>query len=154
MPANIGAVVYGVIAVGALLAAESAQRETYGETVAAIALAAVLYWLAHGYAGCVTRRVQEGTRLTAAGLARALLHELPILLGAALPVLAVLIAWVAGARLDGGIYAALWTAAGTIVIAEVVAGVRAELSGGEVVVQALVGSVLGLLVLAMRLVLH
>ena len=38
---NLGAAIYGLITVGALMAAESAGRETYGETVAAVALAAI-----------------------------------------------------------------------------------------------------------------
>ncbi|HEX4110007.1 MAG TPA: hypothetical protein VHX88_17865 [Solirubrobacteraceae bacterium] len=154
MPPNLGAAIYGAITVGALLAAESAKRETYGETVAAVGLALVLYWLAHGYAEFLSRRLQHGKRLTAIGLAETMWHELPILAGAALPLAAVLIAWAAGAGLGSAISAAVWIAGGTIVVIEIAAGVRAKLSGRELVLQALLGAALGVLVLALRLVLH
>ena len=44
MPTNPGRLVYGTIAVGALLAAESARQETYVETVFAVAITLLLYW--------------------------------------------------------------------------------------------------------------
>src|ERR1035441_8833725 len=49
MPTNPGRLVYGTIAVGALLAAESARQETYVETVFAVAITLLLYWLAHSF---------------------------------------------------------------------------------------------------------
>jgi hypothetical protein len=50
MLANPGAVVYGTVTVGAVLATESAQRETYASTLEGVLVALVLYWLAHSYA--------------------------------------------------------------------------------------------------------
>jgi hypothetical protein len=40
-------VVYGVILVGALLAAESGVHETYLDTVLSAVIATAIYWLAH-----------------------------------------------------------------------------------------------------------
>jgi hypothetical protein len=48
----------------------------------------------------------------------------------------------------------LWTSAGMILIIEVVAGVRAEQSGRDLVLQSVLGAVLGFLVIALRLLLH
>jgi hypothetical protein len=151
---DFAAAIYGLIAVSTLLAAESATRETFGDTVAGVALALVLYWLAHGYARLVSFRVREGGRLTPAELARNMGRSLPVLAGAVLPLLAVLIAWAAGARLNTATNAALWTAVAAIVSIEVAAGIRAELSGRELVIQTAVGAALGLLVLALRLALR
>ena len=153
MSDNLGAAIYGLIIVSALIAAESAGHETYGKTVGAVALALILYWLAKSYAEFASRRVRERRSLTVRELTATMLHELPLLAGASLPLVAVLIAWAAGAFLGTAIDAALWIAAGTIVAIEVVAGVRAALSGRELLIQAAVGSVLGLLVLALKLVL-
>jgi hypothetical protein len=154
VPSNLGATIYGLLAVGALFAAESARRETYGETVAAVAVASVLIWLAHGYAEFASWRMREGKRFTAHDFGRTMVQELSILVGASLPLLAVLIAWAAGASLTSGVIAGLWTVAATIVTIEVVSAVRAKLSGRELLVQAAVGAGLGLLVLAMRVILQ
>ena len=153
-PFNVRASVYGLIAVSAVLAAESASRETYGETIVAVVLALILYWLADSYAELVALRVREAERLTPIALGRMLWQELPIMVGGAPPVLAVLIAWAAGASLNTALLAALWTAAVTILVAEVIAGMQADLSGRELAIQALVGTALGVLVLALRLALH
>ena len=151
---NAGAVIYGLIIVSVLLAAENARRETYAKTVEAVVLTLVLYWLAHGYSDLVTWRVQEVRRLTAATFARTMLHELPLLAGAALPLLTVLIAWAVGSDLQSALIAALWIDAATIVAVDIVAGIRAELSGRELLAQVLAGGALGVLILLLRLALH
>jgi hypothetical protein len=151
---NLGSGVYGLITVSALMAAESASRETYGETVAGVVLGLILYWFAHAYSELVGWRVRRAERLTRAGLGRMLRRELPILVGATPPLLALLIAWAAGAKLGTAITIALCTAAATILLAEVGVGLQAELSGRELAIQALVGAALGLLILALKLVLH
>jgi len=83
-----------------------------------------------------------------------MLHELPLLAGAALPLLVVVIAWAVGSDLDIALVAALWIDAATIVAVEFVAGIRAELSGQELLRQVLVGGALGVLILLLRLALH
>lgn len=153
-PYNFGSAVYGLITVSALLAAESAAGETFGETVLGVVVALLLYWLAHAYSEFVSWRAEAGERLTRSGIRRVLRRELPILAGALPPLLAVLVAWAAGGGLSTAISIALWTAAATILVAEVVAGLQAKLSGRELVVQALVGTALGLLILALKLALH
>jgi hypothetical protein len=151
---NFGSALYGLIIVSALLAAESATRETYGETLLGAVLALLISWWAHAYSEFVFLRAQEGERLTRTGVGRMLRRELPIIVGAAPPVLAVLIAWAAGAGLDTAITIALVTSAVTILATEVVAGVQAELSGRELAIQVLAGSAFGLLILGLKLVLH
>jgi hypothetical protein len=154
MLANPRGALYGTITVGVLLAAESAERETYADTVGAVAIALLVYWLAHAYSEFAERRLAHQQPLTFHGLARTLVRELMIIAGAAIPLLAVLICWVVGVRLASAVTAALWTSAVMIVIVEVVAGVRAELSTRALVAQSAVGTLFGLLVIALKLVLH
>lgn len=154
MGLNLGSGIYGLITAGALMAAESARSETYAETIAAVALAAALYWLAHAYGEFASWRLLEGRRMTLTNLGHALWRELPVLLGAVLPLLVLAVAWIAGASLSIGITAGLWAIVVAIVVIELVAGVRARLAGWELVVQSLLGAVLGLIVLSLRLVLH
>jgi hypothetical protein len=151
---NFGSALYGLLIVSALLAAESAVSESYGETLLGAVLALLISWWAHAYSEFVFWRAQAGERLTWAGVGGMLRRELPILGGAAPPVLAVLIAWAAGAGLGTAITIALWTSAATILATEVVSGLQADLSGRELAIQALVGTVMGLLILGLKLVLH
>ena len=154
MRANSAGAIYGTITVGAQLAAESAQRETYAETIGAVALAMVLYWLAHAYAGSAAKRLRDEQPLTAKAFARALAHELPMLAGAAVPLLALVVFGVAGAKLSTAVKAGLWTSAVVIALIEIVAAVRADAKGRELAGQIAIGVALGLLVLAINAVLH
>lgn len=151
---DIGAAIYGLLTVGALLAAESAASETYGETVFGVVLALLVYWIAYSYAMLVRWRVREAEPLTLLSFFNAAASELPILMGATPPLIAVLLAWAVGASLNTAIVAALWTAAAAIVIIETLSGIRARLSRRELVIQTLVGAALGLMMLALRLELH
>jgi hypothetical protein len=149
-----GARVLGLLTVSVLLAAEDAHSETYGETVGAVVLALLLYWLTHSYAQSASWRVEHGERLTVRGLGKEMWHELQFLTGAAIPLLAVIACWAAGVSLDLAIRVALFTDAALIVLVEILAGLRARLTQREMVIQTLLGAALGLLVLALRLVLH
>ena len=57
---NPGDTIYGAIAVGALLAAETPRRETYAKTVAAVIITLVLCCLAPSYADLAGERLRSG----------------------------------------------------------------------------------------------
>ncbi len=154
MPANPAGLIYGTISVAALLAAESARQETYPRTVGAVAITLLLYWLAHSYAQFTGDRMQESEHFTYAGLVRTATRELTVLLGAAVPFGVLLAFWVGDASLIAAVAAAIWTSAGIVIVTEVVIGVRAQLRGGDLIRQTAVGAVLGLLVIALRVLLH
>jgi hypothetical protein len=151
---NPAGVVYGTVIIGAVLATESPGRETLLETFVAIELALALYWLAHAYAHTLGERLDSQTPLTAAGFLRSLLHDLAIVRGASIPVLALLISSAFGASLATAVLLALWTSALAVVAFELVAGIRAGLRGRELIVQVGVGAVMGLAIIALRAVLH
>jgi hypothetical protein len=154
MLASPAALIYGTIMIGTLLAAESTKRETYARTVGAVVLAICLYWLVHGYARFAAHRLRERLPLELAGLARALAQELSIVLGAAPPLLAVAVCWIVGASLATAVAAAIWADVATIVAIELLAGMRADLRGRDLMFQTLLGALLGLLIIVLRLVLH
>ncbi len=77
-----------------------------------------------------------------------------MLYGAAVPFVALLAFWAGGASLDTAVIGAVYFADAAIIGAEVLIGVRAGLKGKELIGQAAVGAVLGVLVLALRLLLH
>ena len=61
---NAAGVVYGMITVGALMAAESGRHESYVDAIGSAVFATLLYWLAHAYADLLGRRLDTGERLT------------------------------------------------------------------------------------------
>jgi hypothetical protein len=151
---NPAGVVYGVIAIGALLAAESGRHETYLDTVSSAFIATGLYWLGHAYAGALGRRLQGGETLTAATLRRALAHDWAIVRGAAIPVVALLVAWAAGAAQGTAVTAALWSAVAAVIAFEALAALRSRASLREVAVELAVGVALGSAILALRIILE
>jgi len=154
MSANPARFVYGTVVVGALLAAESAQNETYVDTVVAVVLALLVYWLAHTYAELTARRLGGTAQLTPADLAHSMVHEAPLLLGALLPVLALLLCWIAQATLETAVSVAIWTSVAITAIIQVVAALRARPSIPAVVLQSAIGLSLGMLIIGIKLVFH
>jgi hypothetical protein len=152
--ANAAGVVYGVITVGALMAAESGRHESYVDALASALLATLLYWLAHAYADLLGRRLDTGERLTPAALARSLAHDWAIVRGAAIPLLALAIAWALGASREAGVTAALRTAVVAVVVFELLAGVRARSTPSELLLKAAVGVGMGVAILAVKGVLR
>lgn len=129
--ANPGGVVYGVLAVGTLLAAEGARRETYPFVLEASALALVPYWLAHAYARYFGERTGSETAFSPRQFLRVVVHEAALLKGAAVPVAALLVVWIFRSTLSLGVTIALSTAALELVLLEVAIGVRRKRSPME-----------------------
>jgi hypothetical protein len=151
---NPARVVYGVVAIGALLAAESGIHESYVDTVGSALIATGIYWLAHAYASVLGRRLAMPGRLTVSMLGRALRHEWAIVEGAAIPLVALLFAWAVGAAQETAVTAALWTAVASLIAFELAAGIRSDATPGELALEVGVGMTMGLAILALKVVLH
>jgi hypothetical protein len=146
--------VYGTIVTGALLAAEDAHPEDYQTTVSSVIVALVVYWLAHTYADVAGERLVTGVRLTFRGVGRSAMSELPILTGAAPPLVVLVALWIGGASLLNAISWAVYSCAGMMVVVEIAAGARSGLRGWELVGQIAFGVLLGLSVVALKILLH
>jgi hypothetical protein len=151
--ANAGEAVHGAVMIGVLLAAEDARHEGYGATIEAAALVLALYWLTSLYAHTLGTRLRQREPLDAALVWRSCVHELPLLEGALLPVVALLVAWAAGFAVTSGVTAALWATVASIVVLEVIAGGRSRQRRG-LSLQAVAGATMGLALIALKLVLH
>ncbi len=151
---NPAAVVYGVIVMGALLAAESGQHESYVDTFGSALIATGLYWLAHAYASLLGRRLATHEQLTAGALWAALVHDWALVRGATVPLAALVCAWAAGAAQQTAVTAALWSSVASLLAFELIAGVRSRSRGGELALEASVGVAMGLAILALKIVLH
>ncbi len=151
---NPAGVIYGTIAVGAVLAAESTRRETFADTIEATLLILGLYWLAHTYATVVGDRLKTRDTLSPGRLWRALLHEGAIVKGAAIPIAVLGVSWAAGVSLQAGVTAALWSSALALAAFETIATVRSRVTGAQRLMQIVLGALLGAGVLLVRVVLH
>jgi hypothetical protein len=151
---NPSGLVYGTIAVGAVLAAESTRRDTFPATIGATMLILLLYWMAHTYADVTGDRLKTRDTLTARTLWRSFLHEGTIMKGAALPIAVLLVLWATPVTLSTAVTAAMWTSAVLLALIEIVAAFRSHLSRAQTTVQVLIGSSLGAGVLLVRLLLH
>jgi hypothetical protein len=151
---NPARLVYGTIVVGALLAAEAAHEENYQKTIGSVIIALIVYWLAHTYADLVADRLESGARLTLKGVTKSAVSESAILLGAVPPLVVLIVFWIVGAELLAAINAAIYTIAGVMVLIEIVAGARSDLRGLELIGQVAFGVLLGLAVIALKILLH
>lgn len=154
MRENPAGLVYGTILIATLLSAEYSRRETYVTTVGAVLLALLLYWLALAYSEFTGRRLEEGEPFTPSAFGRAAGHEKSVLLGAAVPLAAIVACWIFGASLASAVDIGVYTAAGMIVLYELLIGYWSEARGWDIVGHTIVGVVLGLLIITLRVVLH
>lgn len=151
---NPGGMVYGAIIVGALLATESGVHETYTATVAAMIVATLLSWLAHSYAAVLGRRLEGGETVAGLALLRALVAERVLLRGTYVPLLILLVAWAAGLSESTGVTIAIWSVIVSLVIFELIAGLRMHSTLRELLVDVTVGLTMGIGILVLKVVLH
>jgi TM2 domain-containing membrane protein YozV len=151
---NPARVIYGVIAIAALLAAESGLHETYLDTIASAAIAAALFWFAHAYAELLARRLELEEQLSVGAIWRALAHESAILRGAMVPLAALVVGWIVGAQQQTAVTAALWTAVASLILFELVAGLRVHAGARELVLEGCAGAAMGVAIIALKIVLH
>jgi len=151
---NAGGAVYGAVMIGVLLATEDARHVGYPATIEAATIVLVLYWLTNFYTHTLGIRLATRESLSARLLWRGFLHELPIVEGAFVPLLVLLVTWAAGMSVASGVTAALWTAAVSIVVLEIAAGRRSHRGPRRLWVDAGAGPVIGLTLIGLKLVLH
>jgi hypothetical protein len=142
------------VVVGALLAAESGSHESFADTLGSAVIALAVYWLAHAYSDVLGRRLLAPGRLTVGLLWRALKHEWAIVEGAAIPLIALVVAWAAGATQETAVTVALWSAVASLILFELVAGIRSRATPSELALDVGVGMAMGLAIIALKVVLH
>jgi hypothetical protein len=150
---NAGGAVYGAMMIGVLFAAEDAQDVGYAATMEAAVVVVALYWLTNLYTHTLGVRLTRRERLNASLIWHGCVHELPILEGALVPVLALLVMWAAGVTVSSGVTVALWAAVAGIVVLEVTAGWRARGERG-LWLETVTGAAIGLALIGLKLVLH
>lgn len=151
---NPAGAVYGLVTLGALLAAESGLRDTYPETIGSAALALVLYWFAHSYSDVLGLRLAEHESFSWAELWQTFSHDWAIAKGASMPLLVLLAAWALGISQITGLTAAVWSIVASLIAFELAAGLRSKARPLELVLEVLVGASMGIGILLLRALLH
>ena len=154
MPENPETQIYGTITAGALLAAEADRHETFWQVGGSVALALIVVWFAHAYATGVAARMHSGQGRPVHNLVRGMIHELALLRGAFVPLFVLLLAGACGATLVAAETAALISAALLLVVLELLVGLRSALRPAEIGVQVVFSGLIGLSVLALRVIVH
>ncbi len=147
-------VVYGTILIGALIAAESGVHDSYLDKVASTVLALAIYWLAHSYSTVLGRRIATRKRLSLGALSRAMAHDWGIVRGACIPLLTLVVCWIAGASQTTAVNAAVWAAVATLIAFELLAGLRSGSTPKEFAFEGSVGIAMGVAILALKSLAH
>lgn len=151
---NAEGAVYGAVMIGVLLAAEDGRQETYAETIGATAIVVVLYWMTSLYTHILGIRLRTHEPLNGPLIRRSLVHEFPVLEGAVVPVVVLVLAWLTGVSLTSGLRIAVFATAISIVVLEIAAGWRSKPRGPSIWPRAAVGAIAGLGVVAVKVLLH
>jgi hypothetical protein len=151
---NPAAAIYGLLTIGALLAAETGLREKYIDTVGSALVALGLYWLAHAYSTMVGWAVSGRERLSPGALGRALRHDSSIVAGAGIPVVVLTVCWVVGADRETAVTVDVWTILVTLIVFELLAGLRWSRTLGDLVFSVGVAMTIGAGILVLRILLH
>ena len=147
---NPSGVVYGIITVGAVLAAESVHPASVWGDIGATVIVLLVYWMAHSYSALFGLRLNNREAWSWTLARSTMRREWAIVRGASGPIFVMLILALSGQRslhvVLGGLIASLVL----LVLFEVLAGFRARLGLGELLVQAAMSVLLGLLILLAR----
>jgi hypothetical protein len=154
LPTNPGGLVYGTILSATLISAEYAKAERYAGALGGIVIAEIIYWLALSYSEFAGDRVKTGDPFEFKGFFRSARHELAVVLSGIPPFVVIVVCWIAGATLSTALTLGVYTAAGMIVLSELVIGISTEETGRQLVVDVLVGVLFGILVVAIKVLLH
>ncbi|GAA2156573.1 hypothetical protein GCM10009844_44940 [Nocardioides koreensis] len=144
--------IYGVIVSAAVMAA-SHERSAAAVT-AAVLVTLVIYWGAERYARLVAERIHDGRRPTWQEIRRQLTTGWEMVSASILPLVVMTAAYQLGTGLDSAILAALVCSTVLLCLAGWQMGRSGQLTGLERVASAAVAGAFGLVMIALKTLLH
>ncbi len=147
---NPAGVIFGTITVGAVLAGENAKGETVITSIEVACLVVGLFWIVHAWSDDTGRRLEQHRRLKWRPLLDALEHQGSILRAILLPVVALVVAGLAGASDATALWVGTVTCAVTLVLIELVSALRNRLPAAQVLVETAAGAAFGCALLALH----
>lgn len=142
--------IYGLIVVGSVVAAESVNAESTWRDMLVAILVLVVYWLAHSYAAVMGRRYATGESVPLSEVAATLTKEWSIVRGAVIPLIAMGVAGALGYGAWRADEVCLITAVVMLLVFAIAGGIRAKLSPLAILVQSLLAIGFGVVLVAIR----
>lgn len=151
---NAPDLLYGAVVTGSVLAVSSSHAEETAHVAVAAAVVTAIYWLAHVYVEAVGSRFQDNDRPMHRRIADAMRDAAEVLVGAVPPIAIFLLARLLGADVSAAAQIALWCTVVMLTLAGAGAAFLAGVRGWELVLESLVAGCFGLLVVALKYLLH
>jgi hypothetical protein len=153
--ANPARAIYGTILVMAVITAISHDKGIGpGEIIAAVAATTVVFWLAHVYAEVLGARMEGETGPVMANIRAAMRSEWPLVEAALLPVLGLLLGVIGIVGRDAAVNIAIGAGVVELFAWGIAAGRKLELSTKRTIVVGVVNGAFGLLMVALKVLVH
>ena len=152
-PVNAAGWLYGAVITASLFTLAGTHPADYPRIVLAVALTLVMYWLAHVYTRVIADRLADPTAALGVQIREALQHEVSILTGS-IPALVAYIVFVGVGLTDYATWAALWVSVLLLGVVGYRIGRQAGGSFGRLVLETVGCSMLGLIMIGLKTVLH
>ena len=145
---------YGSLVAGSVLAVSSVHAPTTDHVALAVAGVVVVYWLAHVYVEAVGGRFEDQDHTTHFRLLMALRDNTHVLIGALPPIAMFLLLRLLGLDIRLSATIALWSTMALLALTGGVAGYLAGARGWALAVEIAVAGGMGLVVVALKYLLH
>lgn len=151
---NAPDLLYGAIVAGSVLAVSSAHAEETAHVALATALVTAIYWLAHVYVDAVGGRFRDRDHAIHLRIVDSMRDALEVLAGALPPMVVFLIARLFEADVQLSALIALWFTVAMLLVAGAGAAYLAGVRGWMLVLESLIAGSFGILVIALKYLLH
>lgn len=145
---------YGAVVSASVLAVASVHSDQADRVALATVGVAVIYWLTHVYVDAIGGRFLDPDHTTSWRLRNAVATNWAVLIGAAPPVLVYGLGRALGLGVSTAGWVAMWSAVALLMGAGGVAAARAGARRGALVAEVLVCGSLGVVVIALKYLLH
>lgn len=146
--------IYGTILADSVLAVESERQVTLRDLVYAELVTVAVYWLAHVYADFLGAPPSVSRRAALHRLVETMTHNWSLVTASFFPLLAVLLAAVAGASVQTAALAGMWTGVAALVLWGEIAGRHSGRGRWASVAYGLVSGAFGGVLILLRVLLH
>ena len=153
---NPASAVYGTVLAGSLIAVQGAAGADIStlRLVIVVLITQSVYWLAHSYAELVGDRVATGVRPRPVDVRRLLAEQWPMVSASFQPLAVVVLAWLLGSSRDAAVLAGLWASVAILALWSYVAGRRAQLPVGELLLYVALSALFGLTLVLLKIFVH
>jgi hypothetical protein len=144
---------YGAVVASAVLAVID-ETETPTKVLVSVASVLIVYWLVHVYVEALASRIVTPSRSPHAPLRDALRNEASILLGGVPALVVLAVAFLFGASVGTATNLAQWITVVLLAVAGHLGGHRAGLTGWRLTLVTLNATLIGVLTIALKTLLH